>query len=139
MIFGGVESDFSRWANLADRNMEHFRDYSHNSQQFWLPSDSRFDDGEMVSAPAGRYQPNAWGLYDMHGNVWEWTRSDYNNTLDDSQSAGENGDSTIRKVVRGGSWFDRPSRSSSSFRLGYPAWQGVFNVGFRVVCENGEK
>ena len=41
-----------------------------------------------------------------------------------------------RKVVRGGSFFDRPQRCRSAFRLAYPPWQRVFNVGFRVVCED---
>lgn len=40
-----------------------------------------------------------------------------------------------RKVVRGGSWYNRPHRARSGFRLSYPAWQGVYNVGFRVVSE----
>jgi len=40
-----------------------------------------------------------------------------------------------RKVVRGGSWNDRPVRSTSSYRLAYPSWQRVYNVGFRVVIE----
>lgn len=44
-------------------------------------------------------------------------------------------DDGANKVVRGGSWFDRSHRSRASFRLSYPSWQGVYNVGFRVVCE----
>ena len=40
-----------------------------------------------------------------------------------------------QKVVRGGSFFDRPQRCRSAFRLSYPSWQRVHNVGFRVVCE----
>jgi len=39
------------------------------------------------------------------------------------------------RVVRGGSWYDRPHRATASFRLHYPAWQRVYNVGFRVVME----
>jgi formylglycine-generating enzyme required for sulfatase activity len=41
--------------------------------------------------------------------------------------------------VRGGSWYDRAFRCTSSFRLSYPAWQAVYNVGFRVVCETNGK
>ncbi|NLE37607.1 MAG: SUMF1/EgtB/PvdO family nonheme iron enzyme, partial [Pirellulaceae bacterium] len=40
------------------------------------------------------------------------------------------------RVVRGGSWRDRPHRASASFRLAYRPYQGVYNVGFRVVCED---
>ena len=57
----------------------------------------------------------------MHGNAAEWT-------LGEDPESGE-------KHVRGGSFFDRPERCRSSFRLRYPNWQRVFNVGFRVVCE----
>ena len=68
----------------------------------------------------------------MHGNVSEWTLSTYkpypyaSDGRDTRQPAG-------RKVVRGGSFYDRPERARSSFRLSYPPWQCVFNVGFRVV------
>lgn len=117
---GGLDSDFSRWANLGDRSLEHLRDYSHNAKVGWLPRDERCDDRQLVAAPVGTYLPNAWGLHDLHGNVWEWT-----GTVD----------ATGRRVVRGGSWHDRPARCTASSRLAYPAWQGVFNVGFRVVCE----
>ncbi|MCP4540302.1 MAG: hypothetical protein GY832_24445, partial [Chloroflexi bacterium] len=42
------------------------------------------------------------------------------------------------RAVRGGSWRDRPSRSGSAFRLGYRPYQGVYNVGFRVICEEDD-
>jgi len=87
----------------------------------WRPADTRFDDGWRVSAPVGSFAPNPWGLHDMHGNVAEWTRSPY-------------GGSAGRRVVRGGSWLDRPRRARSSFRLHYDASQAVHDVGFRVVC-----
>jgi formylglycine-generating enzyme required for sulfatase activity len=38
------------------------------------------------------------------------------------------------RVVRGGAWADRPFRATSAFRLSYPKWQKVYNVGFRVIC-----
>jgi len=50
---------------------------------------------------------------------------------DTHDAEGENGP----RVVRGGSFHDRPQRCRASFRLSYPAWQRVHNVGFRVVCE----
>jgi len=82
----------------------------------------------------GAYAPNPWGLFDMHGNVAEWTRSDYRPYpyLDDD---GRNNLSlSTRKVARGGSWRDRTSRCGSAFRLAYETWQPVANVGFRVIC-----
>jgi hypothetical protein len=71
----------------------------------------------------------------MHGNVWEWTCSaylPYPYRTDDGRNDLSN---TGRKIVRGGSWYDRPKRCRSAFRLSYPAWQKVYNVGFRIVLE----
>jgi formylglycine-generating enzyme required for sulfatase activity len=68
----------------------------------------------------------------MHGNVAEWTRTTYRPypyALSDGPD-----DEAGPKVVRGGSWRDRPYRATSSFRLAYPPYQRVFNVGFRVAC-----
>jgi len=71
----------------------------------------------------------------MHGNVAEWTRSEYRPypyVEDDgrNQSSGD-----ARRVVRGGSWRDRPSRATSYYRLAYRPYQPVFNVGFRVILQ----
>ncbi len=133
LSYGNLDTDFSAHANLADQQIEHLRDYSHSAKIGWLPRDARHDDGAMVTAAVGGYQPNAWGLFDMHGNAAEWTRSTYASNT----PGGKNADPADKKVTRGGSWRDRPLRSRSAFRLGYPAWQKVYNVGFRVVCESG--
>ena len=102
----------------------------------YIPKDSRFNDGGLVSMPVGQYSPNAWGLHDMHGNVWEWTRTShrpYPYRDDDGRNAL---DAVEKKVVRGGSWRDRPHRATAACRLAYEPWQRVFNVGFRIVCED---
>jgi len=44
-----------------------------------------------------------------------------------------------RRVVRGGSWYDRPKRARSAFRLSYRAWARIYDVGFRVVCQGAPK
>jgi formylglycine-generating enzyme required for sulfatase activity len=134
--YGDLNTDFSTQANLADWTI---RDLVYDVRDQYppdlVPRDARFKDGKLVTADVGTYKPNAWGLHDMHGNAWEWTRSAYRpypyNELDGRNRPGIN--ETI--VVRGGSWFDRPKRSRSAFRLSYPAHQKVFNVGLRVVIE----
>jgi formylglycine-generating enzyme required for sulfatase activity len=123
---GGLDDDFSAVANLSDAT-HHTVHYPHvpNALPPWRPADTRFDDRWRVSAPVGTFAPNPWGLHDMHGNVAEWTASEY-----EAPPGRE-----PRRVVRGGSWLSRPRRATSSFRLHYAASQAVHDVGFRVVCE----
>ncbi|HYW78719.1 MAG TPA: formylglycine-generating enzyme family protein, partial [Thermoguttaceae bacterium] len=132
--FGDLDTDFSPFANLADATINGWATYNERRRSAdQVPRDTRFDDGSLVTCNVGRYDANAWGLHDMHGNVWEWTRSQYRAYPYDDD--GRNAiDGTARRTVRGGSWYDRPQRARSAFRLSYPAWQKVYNVGFRVVC-----
>jgi formylglycine-generating enzyme required for sulfatase activity len=74
----------------------------------------------------------------MHGNAAEWTRSAYQPyPYQDENDPGATSPGD-RKVVRGGSFYDRPHRCRSAFRLSYPPWQRVHNVGFRIVCEDND-
>ncbi len=79
----------------------------------WIPKDTRFNDGRFLSEPGGVYQPNAWGLLDMHGNVAEWTLSAYRPYPYHADEGREDIAGHERRVVRGGSWRDRPSRSAA--------------------------
>jgi formylglycine-generating enzyme required for sulfatase activity len=142
--FGDLLADFSPFANLADAKLTEFASDPYtvdtpltNPSKYddWIPKDTRFNDGSVLSVAPGKYQPNAWGLYDMHGNVTEWTRSTYRPYPYSPADGRDDAAPTGRKVVRGGSWRDRPPRCTSSFRLSYEPYQRVYNVGFRVVCE----
>jgi formylglycine-generating enzyme required for sulfatase activity len=121
--FGGDDADYTPYANLGDRSLRKLASDSWNPKPPDLVGrDDRFDDGHLVTAPVGSFEPNPLGLHDMHGNVAEWTLGRY-------------GDQGERKTVRGGSWRDMPSDSLVASRYGYRPYQKVFNVGFRVVCE----
>ncbi len=129
LSYGGLDDDFSEFANLADATFKSIDSFDPwhlpiDAIPPWRPADDRFDDGARVSVAVGSFRPNAWDLYDMHGNVAEWTGS---------TDAGETGDE--RRIARGGSWYDRPKDSRSSSRLSYRPWQRVYDVGFRVICE----
>ncbi len=142
MSFGSVTNDFAPFANLADLQLRKMAVIGvdpqpmKNPNKYWdfLPKIATVDDGHMLLAPVASYRPNAWNLHDMHGNVGEWCLDTYRpypyaaNT-DDLRDAGP----AVRKVVRGGSWNDRPHRATSSFRLDFPSWQQIYNVGFRPV------
>lgn len=147
--FGPEDADYSTSANLADRTLQEFaqctaRQHYERAEPIENPSrhDDRiprcdqYDDGAMVSVEAGRYEPNAWGLYDLHGNVWEWTTSGYfSYPYQDTDGRNDAGTLEVERVARGGSWRDRPCRATASFRLPYRSYQRVFNVGFRVAVE----
>jgi formylglycine-generating enzyme required for sulfatase activity len=141
--YGGLDTDFSPFANLGDASLADFSgdpytldrvkaryNNPENPHDNWIPQEARFNDGGFVSEPVGKYKPNPWDLHDMHGNVAEWTSSPYRPYpyAETGTLAGP-----VKRVVRGGSWYDRPKRCASSYRFGYREYQKVFNVGFRVV------
>ena len=143
--YGQLDADFSRWANVGDEAFSKGYDregkqvtggLEHLALEGAALADGRFHDRSIVTAPVGSYKPNAWGLYDMHGNAAEWTRTVYKPYPYREDDGRNDPASSGRRVVRGGSFFDRPKRCRSAFRLSYPPWQRVFNVGFRVICDN---
>ena len=140
--YGTLNDDFSPFGNLSDATHQSVETLGWSLPSGaippWRPADARFDDAFRVSAPVGGFRANAWGLFDMHGNVAEWTRSAYRGyPYDERDGRNQNGHDG-RKVVRGGSWYDRPVRCRSAMRLAYAADQVVYDVGFRVVCETHE-
>jgi len=142
LSYGGLDSDFSKYANLADAKVIEMAVSGVNPKPMKNPKwsndfelkDPRFNDGVLHLAEVGSFAPNAWGLHDMHGNAAEWTMSEYlpypySDKSNIKKASGK------QRVVRGGSWHDRPFRSTSSFRIGYPDWQKAYHTGFRVVVE----
>jgi len=124
LFYGNAGDDFSRYANLADavfRRMDRLRANMPGAAiPAWRPAATHVSDGFRVSSPVGSFAPNAWGLRDVHGNVWEWTA--------DRLSDG-------RALARGGSWWKRPQHATFAARVPYAPWQRVYDVGFRVVAE----
>ncbi|MCR5165280.1 MAG: SUMF1/EgtB/PvdO family nonheme iron enzyme, partial [Thermoguttaceae bacterium] len=82
-----------------------------------------------------RYEASPWGLYDVIANVAEWTQSDFRPYPYNASDGRNDGKTGVEKVVRGGSWYDPPASARTGYRTPYYSWQKVFNVGFRVVCE----
>ncbi len=117
MWYGETNADFATFANLADTNLA---ELTPGNSPKWIPAIRTVDDGVAATAGVGRYLPNPWGLYDMHGNAAEWTSS--------VTREGE-------RICRGGSFYDRPKRATASSYRGYLPFQPVFDVGFRVIME----
>ena len=125
--FGDANADFTQYANLADADFQTVGTYGWQLPSGaippWRPARTEVRDGFRVSSPVGTFQANPWGLMDMHGNVAEWTL----------------GKSGARRIVRGGSWYDRPRYARADSRVAYHAFQPVFDVGFRVVVETTQR
>lgn len=137
--FGDVNTDFTPYDNLADVQLTKMavsgidpKPMSKNSVwyrfQNYVPKDETVDDGNMLVSYVAQYKANPWGLYDINGNVAEWTRSDFERSSDPSMIEAD-------KVVRGGSWYERATRATVATRRNFLPWQAPVNVGFRVIIE----
>ena len=84
------------------------------------------------------FAPNAWGLHDMHGNVWEWVQDVVHENYEGAPvdgSAWETGGDQVRRILRGGSWLYNPRYLRSALRNGFSAVLANDIVGLRVVRE----
>jgi formylglycine-generating enzyme required for sulfatase activity/serine/threonine protein kinase len=94
---------------------------------------ARYDDGHANTAPVGSFQPNEFGLYDMHGNAWEWCEDRYGPYSSMSVTDPPGPSSGRLRVLRGGGWVNGPNNCRSAYRL-RDAPDLRFNYyGFRVV------
>lgn len=85
--------------------------------------------------PVDAFKPNAWGLHQTHGNVWEWCQDCWNATYDDAPDDGSAwmGGACSLAVLRGGSWDDAPRHARSALRLRFRRDLRGSSVGFRVA------
>ena len=122
--WGDDAAEVCEWANVGDRTLfGHYRD--------WPWTIHPCDDEHVHTAPVGTYRTNRNGLYDMSGNVWEWTCSPYDAAYKGGElvcdSGGRNG------VVRGGSWSNSPRWVRSAGRFANQVDMRLDLVGFRLA------
>lgn len=146
--YGGIDSDFAKYANLGDVTLSDFSGNPYvqdrvkarynnpdNIYDNWIPQVKAVNDGGFITEKSGKWLPNPWGLFDMHGNAAEWTRSVYLPYPYADQDGRNALDAEGERVIRGGSWWDRPKHATASFRRAFKNYQKVYNVGFRVIIE----
>jgi formylglycine-generating enzyme required for sulfatase activity len=99
----------------------------------------KWNDGHPFTAPVGRFKPNAFGLYDTHGNAAEWTADWYDKGYyHASPGADPAGPAKgTARVVRGGTFLSNPKVSRASMRVAsFPDYHN-YVIGFRVLMEAG--
>ncbi len=96
---------------------------------------NQFDDENKNTSPIGSFPPNAYGLYDMSGNVWEWVSDwyDVNYYKNASRNNPKGPRKGTEKILRGGSWLGEPSTLRTSFRFRLLPENKNFHIGFRCA------
>ena len=106
--FGDDPQQLPAYGNFADRTFYETGDvYANYAHRVWV-------DGVARLAQVGSYQPNAWGLHDMHGNVAEWCLS---------------------TAVRGGSWVNTATDCRAAYRHHYSSRNEQNYIGYRIVIQ----
>lgn len=108
-----------------------------------LPSQANVDagaEGGAVGAgraprPVGSYPPNAWGLFDLHGNVWEWTVDEHCPYPEDAATDPVGACGAELRVIRGGSWHFGADSARCALRYTHRPQDTGFSLGFRLVRE----
>ena len=88
----------------------------------------------VQTLPVGSFPPNAFGLYDMHGNAWEWCQDAWHDSYKGAPQDGAawEAESALPRVLRGGSWGNDPRLCRAALRNGVPPDYRDDDVGFRV-------
>jgi formylglycine-generating enzyme required for sulfatase activity len=125
--FGNEPSDLCRYGNVADQ--------SSSPSGRTLMNKAECNDGFFFTAPVANYKANVWGLYDMHGNVWEWAEDCYNASYAGAPAEGRawSTGGCERRVNRGGGWSNNPAWVRSASRFRYTPTLRFSTLGFRLA------
>jgi formylglycine-generating enzyme required for sulfatase activity len=125
--FGDDEKGLCRYGNVFDLPIA--------TRLNWQRLGADCSDGYAYTSPAGHYQPNAFGLYDMFGNAWQWTADCYHDSYKGAPASGSawlDGNCSGH-VLRGSSWFGFPKSFRSAMRSWGSAEARKDDLGFRVA------
>ncbi len=129
--FGNDDEDLVKNGNVADASLRKLAKTTRGIKG---------DDGYAFSSPVGKFRENAFGLLDMHGNVWQWCSDLYGPYSKEAVTDPEGGDETVAdrfslRMARGGSWIDEADYCRSSKRKAFgPGPVSVCYLGFRIAA-----
>lgn len=108
--------------------------WNRSANGYRLPTEAEWEYAcRETTVAVGSFQPNAWGFYDMHGNVGEWVWDYYDEYSTQEQTDPSGPESGVLRVNRGGGWNDFAKNLRSAYRATLPQDSAAFNVGFRLV------
>jgi formylglycine-generating enzyme len=130
--FGDNPEELVKFANIGDMS---------TSVRFkWFSKANKTEDGYPITSPVGQFKPNAFGLFDMNGNAWQWCwdwyKADYylESPTEDPTGPGHGYRARGYRVLRGGSWLSHPWECCTAYRsFQLPTERDCFQIGFRVV------
>jgi len=130
--WGDNPDDGKGWANCGDQSLQKKLPNAPATSKFFS-----WDDGFVFTSPVGSFKPNAFGLYDMTGNVWQWCQDRYRDY--DKGAATDPTGAVVgsARVLRGGSWVVNPGYCRAACHNRYDAETRGDDDGFRVVAAAG--
>ena len=131
--WGDNPDDGKGWANCADQAL---KKKLPNAPAVW--KFFSWEDGFVFTSPVGSFKANAFGLYDMIGNAWQWCGDRYGDYEKGAATDPTGANTGNWRVLRGGSWFYFPPLCRSAYRVNFitPDFRDRYS-GFRVVCVAG--
>ena len=126
--WGDDPDDGKGWANASDQSLKKKLPNAPAEWKF-----SSWDDGFVFTSPVGTFKANAFGLYDMIANAWQWCGDRYGKYEKGAATDPTGADTDADRVLRGGSWHYSPRFCRSASRFSYLPGSPIDYSGFRVA------
>lgn len=132
----GTTTTFNTETSISAEESNYYGHYPYEIEENYFSQnklDTKPGEYRQTTVEVGSFNPNNWGLYDMHGNVEEWVY-DYYGDYDLENTNNPTGPTTgTLRVSRGGGWNDFAKHLRSAYRVSAVPTIGAYNIGFRIV------
>ncbi|MCM1496748.1 MAG: SUMF1/EgtB/PvdO family nonheme iron enzyme [Bacteroides sp.] len=132
----GTITPFNTESSISAEEANYYGHYPYEIEDNYFSQgnlDTKPGEYRQTTVAVDSFSPNAWGLYNMHGNVGEWVWDTYGSYGADGETDPTGAESGSRKVYRGGGWNDFAKNMRSAYRATLPEDKGSFNLGIRLV------